>query len=122
MTQPDLGGQLAQVIASLRSAAPEVLAMAERSIRMDAALTGGLYLVVMIVSIVLAIRAYRWVRSQRDLDQFDMMPGLNLVAYVATFALTGIAVVMLCQLPGQLNQLFNARYYAVCDMLRQARP
>ncbi len=117
--QPDLGGQIAQVIASLEKATPQVLAMAERSYRMEAALYGALYTTILVLAIILARWIYRWVRSQKESGDGEEK---RFAAWAVVFGLSALAIVMLCQLPDQVNQFANARYYAVCDLLRRVHP
>lgn len=122
MMNPDLGEQVAHVLVALEKATPELLEMATRSFRMSAALTGAAYLVVIVFALVVVLRATRWFREESTQDSYQQREGLMVIAAIV-IALCALAfIVGVANLPEQLNQYLNARYYAVCDLLRRVKP
>lgn len=119
---PDLPEQITHVLIALEKATPELLEMATRSFRMEALLSGSLYLALMTVAAVVGIWALRWLRNEIKKDSYNQADVVLFMAGVLSAACLVTVIACACLLPDQINQYTNARYYAVCDLLRRVKP
>jgi hypothetical protein len=122
MPNLNLGDQVAQVIVALEKATPQVLELAERSFRSEALLHGVLYAVLFIASLSGALWLWAFIRHEKVKKYEQRNDDLIVASIVGIFICLILAVVMLCQLPGEAHQYLNARYYAVCDLLVRVKP
>jgi hypothetical protein len=122
MSNPDLGDQISHILASLEKATPEMLTLATRTMRFDALVNGGLYLLLILLLLSTAWWLRCWILrdiAQEPREQADET--LRIFAILGVVACCGLIIIPLCQLPEQASKLVNAKYYAVADLLARVR-
>jgi hypothetical protein len=126
MTNPDLGDQLARILASLEKATPQMLEVATSTVRFEAAINGLTLALLVCLCLYFMLRLWRWLKRSADIkpdERFDSWRDeRRFVAWVAFIAFGIAALVMFVQLPDQVSQYKNARYYAVTTLLDHVRP
>lgn len=117
MNNPDLGEQLARVLASLEKATPQMLEIATRCMRFEAVANGAVYLVLFASSVCAALFLLRQLKRKAIREEVSVA---LTIALIVCLAATGL--IMICLIPDQISKFANARYWAVADLLARVKP